>query len=197
MVALNTAAFTLAHEGEFFTVLIPNPRVVFTLVEGQVDMPHRYSIKLEGTVAFSEALEGFIELEVVSSGDQTFMTDLINKRKWNPVEPGVLPFNFANLGHTLSDIIDSVRDPHVIDISEMDGITVSRIKGTVPSEGLSPLVPTADPGFEVGLELWIGQERDLLRMVQIEGQVLSRDDPGVVRLLTLYDFDLPVDISLP
>lgn len=125
------------------------------------------------------------------------MTDLINKRKWNPVEPGVLPFNFANLGHTLSDIIDSVRDPHVIDISEMDGITVSRIKGTVPSEGLSPLVPTADPGFEVGLELWIGQERDLLRMVRIEGQVLSRDDPGVVRLLTLYDFDLPVDISLP
>ena len=186
MVALNTAAFTLAHEGEFFTVLIPNPRVVFTLVEGQVDMPHRYSIKLEGTVAFSEALEGFIELEVVSSGDQTFMTDLINKRKWNPVEPGVLPFNFANLGHTLSDIIASVRDPHVIDISEMDGITVSR-----------PLVPTADPGFEVGLELWIGQERDLLRMVRIEGQVLSRDDPGVVRLLTLYDFDLPVDISLP
>ena len=197
MVALDTAGFTLTHEGESYTVLIPNPRVVFTLVEGQVDMPSRYAIRLEGKVAFSEDLEGFIELEVVSSGDQTFMTDLINKRKWNSVEPGILPFNFANLGGTLSDIIDSLQDPQIIDIDEMDGIPVWRIKGTVPSEGLSSLVPTADSGFEVSLELWIERERDLLRTVRIEGQVLSRDDPEIVRLLTLYNFDQPVDISLP
>ncbi len=197
MIALDTAEFSLTHEGDSSTVLIPTPLVVFNLVEGQVDMPDRYSIRVEGSVAFSEDLKGFIEIRVVSSGDQTFMTDFINRKKWNPVQPDVLPFNFADLGRTLGDIIDSLEDPRITGTEEVDGVESWRVRGNVPSEGLSSLIPTAEPGFEVGLDLWIGLEHNLLRKARIEGQVLSRDDPQVVRLLTLYNFDQPVDISLP
>ena len=113
------------------------------------------------------------------------------------MERGVLPFNFANLGGTLSDIIDSLEAPRIIGTDTIGGVTAWLLRGTVPSEDLSSLVPTADSGFEVGLELWIEQEQGLLRKVRIEGQVLSRDDPEIVRILTLYNFDQPVEISLP
>ena len=98
------------------------------------------------------------------------------------MQPDVLPFNFADLGRTLGDIIDSLEDPRITGTEEVDGVESWRVRGNVPSEGLSSLIPTAEPGFEVGLDLWIGLEHNLLRKARIEGQVLSRDDPQVVRL---------------
>ena len=58
-------------------------------------------------------------------------------------------------------------------------------------------MPTAAKGFEVELELWIGQAEGLLRKVRIAGRIYSTDLPDVVRVLTVDRFDEPVEISLP
>ena len=197
MMALSTANFTLEHEGEGTTELFPSPKVDFRRVTGQVDMPDKFAIKVEGTIAFSEESRGFIEINVVAVGEQAFMSDIINKERWNSIDLEILPFDFADLGNSLGEIIRAARAPAFSGTEKVDGVPSWRVKGTVPSESVTALVPAATPGFDVRLELWIGQAEGLLRKVRIAGQVLSSDDPDIVRILTINSFDEPVDISLP
>ena len=195
MIALDTASFQLVHEDEGSTVLFPG--VVMRTVNGLVDMPDRYGIHLEGEVAFGPSAASFIELDLVAVDDQAFITDIINPEKWLQTEVSALPFNFADLGRTLSDIIQEIEGPTFSGTSEVDGEVSIRIVGAVPSIALSVLVPTAAEGFDVGLEVWIGQQSSLLRRVRIVGSLLSTDVADVVRVLTIFDFDGPVKIILP
>ena len=186
---LDTASFRLEDEGEtsarFFGLK-------FESMEGQMRMPDSFKARIEAT-----SFLGFINIDMVAVGDQAFISDFINREKWNPISVDALPFNFANLGRTLGDIIPSVRNPAFTGVEKVDGELSWRIKGTLPSEGLAHLLPGTDPGHQVGLELWIDQEKALLRKIRIEGQVYPGDSPGVVRVLGIYGFDGPVEISLP
>ena len=189
MILLDTASFRLEDEGEtsarFFGLK-------FESMEGQVRMPDSFKIQVEAT-----SFLGFIKIEIVAVGDQAFISDFINKEKWVPVSVDALPFNFANLGNTLAEIIPEITDPAFAGEERLEGRLSWRIRGTVPSEGLSPLLPGNDPGHQVALELWIDKEQRLLRKIRIEGKVYAGDGPDVVRVLDIYGFDEPVEISLP
>ena len=47
------------------------------------------------------------------------------------------------------------------------------------------------------LELWLDRSEGLLLQALITGHVMDSDDADTVRLLTLKDIDIPVDITLP
>ena len=191
MAALKTAEFTLEVEGGTSALFFG---VDLRLMEGQVDMPDRFKISVEAVLTFPRT---FIEINLVGVGDKVFISDFIRKDKWVPVQAEDIPFDFANLGHTLSAIFQSIEDPILIGTEIVDGMPSWRLKGTVLSETLATLVLNAESGFEVGLEGWIDQAEGLLRKVTIEGQIYSQDDPSVIRVLTLRSFDEPVEISLP
>ena len=193
MLALNTASFTLEHEDEGSSELFPG--VELQLVEGQVNIPDRFKVRAEAVSTFPP--RSFFKIDVVVVEDQAVMTDFIIRGKWNPIPTENLPFNFADLGRTLSGIILSLEAPAFNGTEVVDGEQTRRIKGVVPSEALKPLVPASGLDYEVGLELWIDQTNSLLRKARIEGQLLSTDQTDVVRVLTIYDFDEPVEISLP
>jgi len=110
---------------------------------------------------------------------------------------GIPPFKFADLGHTLSAIIQSIDAPTLIGSESVDGAGTWRIHGSLPSERLRGLVTNAEPVHEVKLEGWIDKDIGLLRKVQIAGQIYSQDSEDVVGNLTLHGFDEPVEISLP
>ena len=192
MLALGTARFVLEHEADSSSQLFPGVQV--NLVTGEVDMPDKFKVQIEAVSSFPRS---FFRVDVVVVGDKAFMTDFIDSGKWNlwPVES--LPFNFTNLGRTLNDIILSLQNPTLAGVEETGDVPTWHVKGTILSEDLNTLVPSAVTGHEIGLELWIGQPYELLRKVRIEGQVLDTDNPDVVRVLTIYDFDEPVEIVLP
>ncbi len=189
MIRLNTASFHLEDQGEtsarFFGLK-------FESLDGQVRMPDSFKVQVEAT-----SFLGFIKIEIVAVGDQAVISDFINKEKWNPIAVDDLPFNFANLGNNLAEIIPGIMDPAFAGEEGLDGQMSWRIRGTVPSEGLSPLLPGTAPGRQVGLELWIDQEQMVLRKIRIEGEIYPGDSPSVVRVLDIFAFDEPVDISLP
>ena len=190
MLTLDTASFTLEDEGEtgarFFGLK-------FELMEGQIRVPDSFNVRVEAISTFPRS---FIELNIVSVGDRAFMTDFLNKEKWNPVAADALPFNFADLGRTLSEIIPFVRVPTFVGTETVDEVRSWRIQGTVASERLSALVPGVASGYEAGIELWIGQDQDLLRKIRIEGRIYNADSADVVRVLKVHSFDEPVQISL-
>ena len=192
MVILDTARFALDHEAGGSALLFPG--LELKSVEGEVDMPDRFEVQVGAESIFPRS---FVEIDVVVVENQAFMTDFINRKKWNSISVDNLPFNFADLGRTLAGIMLAMEGPVFNGTETVDGVPARRVRGIIPSEALSVLIPKTAEGFEVGLELWVGKEEGLLRKVRIEGQILASDRIDVVRVLKIFEFDQPVEISLP
>ena len=190
--ALESAAFTLEHQ-KGATILFPG--VAMRKVSGVVDIPDNFRLTVEAEAGLT-SLSSFLEIKIAVVGDQAYMTDFITE-EWRQVSPESLPFSFANLGQTLADIIEAVEAPALVGTERLRGYTAHRIKGRIYSDDLSSLVPGAGQGLEVGLELWLDQSEGLLLQVLITGAAMSTDAADTVRLLTLDDIDVPVNITLP
>ena len=201
MSALDTASFTLEHEGEGTSQLFAG--VDLLRVEGQVDLPDRFKLTVEAKSRFPRSFFSVDVVVIGGTGDtgwlgaSAYMTDFIHTERWTEVPPGTLPFNFFDLGRTLSDIVLSIEEPAYMGSGQVGGVPSLHLGGVVQSESLEILVPAADPGYMVGLEVWVGRDQGLLRKVRIAGPVRAEDEPDVVRVLTIYDFDKPVEISRP
>lgn len=189
MVALESAHFTMTDEGDTSAKFFG---MTFKSMEGQISLPDSFRVSVE-----AETSLGFFEVNIVAAQGQSFMRDIFVKDKWNPIPFDDLPFNFANLGLTLSSIIPAIQGPVVAAVEEVGGESSWRIEGVVPSETLRTLVTGANEGFQVGLQLWIGQDQYLLRKISIQGQVFEQDTVGVVRVISIDRFDEPVEIVLP
>ncbi len=109
----------------------------------------------------------------------------------------LLPVNFADLGQTLSAILGSIQSPSWVGTESLAERPVYLVQGRVDSGDLSRLVPNAALGFDVMLELWLEQSSGLLLRVVITGQVISTDISDAVRVLSLDDIDVPVEIIPP
>ena len=188
---LESAAFTLEHlRGT--TALIPG-FLEMNKVSGVVDIPDRFRLKVQAESLFPPA---FVEINIVVIEDRAFMTDPGTGR-WSEQAPESLPINLSNLGRTLANIIEAVEAPTLLGSEELKGYDTYRIEGRIKSQNLSELVPGADEGLDVRLDLWLDRDRSLLRKVLITGRVVSSDAADTVRLLTLDDINLPVEISPP
>ena len=195
MVALKTVSFTLDHEDGASTELFSGIQI--ERVEGRVQLPDSFDISIEATIALLGGLGSYVNIGLVAVADQVLMTNPLVPGEWNPVPLSTLPFSFVDLGRTLGDLIGSVQNPTYSGTEEVDDVPSWRIQGTVPSEALGALIPSAVAGQEVEVEVWIGQPQNFLRRVRIGGQILAGDNPEVVRVLSLQGFNQPVEISLP
>ena len=187
---LESARFVLNHEKGTTTLL---PGLEMMKAAGLVEIPDRVSLDVEGELAFPRS---FVGASFITIGDEDYMTDLLSGN-WLQVPPATLPVRFADLGRTLADIVGAVEEPTVAGSERLKALDTYRIEGRIQSEALSSLVPGAGKGFTVGLDLWLEQSRKLLLQVRITGKVLPTDIPDAVRLLTLSDINVPVNITAP
>ena len=162
-------------------------------VSGVVDIPDRFQLKVEAESLFSPA---FVEIKIVVIGDRAYMTDPGTGR-WSEQPLESLPINLSNLGRTLANIIEAVEAPTLVVSEELKGYDTYRIRGRINSQDLSDLVPGAGQGLDVTLDLWLDRMSHLLLQVLITGMVVPTDDDDTVRVLTLDDINLPVEISPP
>ena len=191
LLRLESAAFSLEHlQGT--TVLIPG-FLEMNKVSGVVDIPDRFRLKVQ---AESLAPLSFVEIRIVVIEDQAYMTDPGTGR-WRELSPEILPFNLANLDRTLANIIEAVEVPSTVVSEELRGYDTYHIRGRIKSQALAGLIPGAGEGLDVKLDLWLEQSRSLLLQVMITGMVMPSDDAGTVRVLTLEDINVPVEISPP
>lgn len=190
LLSLDSAAFTLEHQiGS--TALLPG--LVMKKATGVVDIPDRLRLTVEAEVTSPQT---FVEINVIIVGQQAYMTDFFTGQ-WRPVPLESLPVNFLDFGQTLAGILDAVTDPALAGVEEVEDRHQQRVAGLVLSEALEPLVPGAEEGLEVELDLWVDGESGLLRRVLITGPVVPGDVPDTVRLLSIGDVNVPVDITPP
>ena len=188
---LESAAFTLEHRKG--TTVLLSGFLEMHKVYGVVEIPDKFQLTVEGQLTLPVT---FVELKVVVIGDQAYITDP-RTGKWNKAAPEVVPVSFTDLGRTLAEIIEAVDSPGYVGMERVRGREADRIKGTVQSGDLSALVPGAGQEFDVELELWVDRADSLLLQVLITGQVVPSDIPDAVRILTLDDINVPVDITAP
>lgn len=188
---LESASFALEHlRGT--TALIPG-FLEMQRVSGVVDIPNRFQLKVE---AESLVPRSFVEIQIRLIEDQAYMTDP-GTGQWGQVAVEALPFNLSNLGRVLADIIASMEGASVVIPEELRGYDTYHVEGSIKSEALLELIPGAGEGFEVGLRLWLDQSRNLLVQALITGRVITSDEVDTVRVLTLDDMNVPMEIAPP
>ena len=185
---LKYASFLLDHP-EGATELLPG--LEMNRVYGVVANPDRFRFTVEAQVSGT-----YVETDMVVIADQAYMTNFFTG-KWEEVGMELLPVNFANLGDTLSAILNSIQTPILLGTEKLGENRVYVVQGWVLSDDLSALVPNAAPGFNVVLDLWLDQSSGLLLQIVITGQVVSTDQTDAVRVLSLDDIDVPVEINPP
>ena len=190
LLAVKSVAFTLEQQKGTTTLF---PGLEMSKASGLVDIPDKFSISVEAELAFPRS---FVEIKIVTIGDQAYITDFLSG-EWRQVSPESLPVSFGGLGQTLADIIKAVKAPVLLGSERVGGRETHHIKGTIQSEDLSGLVPGAGEGFTVDLDIWLDQSEFHLVQALIVGKVVPSDIPDARRLLTLNEFDVPVDITAP
>ena len=189
MAALGSLSFTLTHESGATPLMTG---VVMNEMTGEVLLPGKFKVRVEADAAGITALR----IDLLAADGKVHMTDPISQ-KWWEIGFQNIPFDFTNLGETLAEILRAIEAPVRGEHESVDGRDSLRLSGTVSSSDLGKLIPNAAADLEVGLEVWVREDDRLLAQARISGPVAPMDPPEVVRLLTFYAFDAPVEITPP
>lgn len=188
LLGLETLAFTLGHEAGNIPLMTG---VVANELSGIVAMPDELTVKIKGEV---DVFRAYLELTVVRTEGIYYLTDPLTG-EWRIVDESAVPFNLSSVGITIGDIMKFMTNTAYAG-DGYEGDTV-RITGKVLSQQLDGLIPFADEGYEVNLEVWIRKADSLPEKARIQGRVVDTDAESYVRILTLYDFNEPVTIEKP
>ena len=190
LMALHSVAFDLHHVIGSTSIL---PGVLMDRAYGKAIVPGQFDVTIEGELLFPRS---YVEIGMISVDGKSYMTNLING-EWEQVSSDALPINLSNIGVTLADIVVMVQEPVLLGNDRVDGVDVYHISGSITSEVLKQLVPTAGTGFPVALEMWTERSTGMLRQALITGQVVLTDVEETQRQLTLDSVNESITVEPP
>ena len=186
---ISTAKFQMIDEMEsgaqFFGTTLKN-------VEGEIRSPDSVRMLVS---AESPAL-GFVEIEMRVVGDQAYMK-FSKDAPWLPLPIDQVPFNFGEIGITLSRLMPIIRDVAITGRESVQGGQTIRMDGSIVSEELSDLITYVDSGHPITLTLWVDEVEHALRQFRADGKLFDDDAPETSRLVIITGIDVPVDVQLP
>ena len=168
-----------------------SPGIEMNRAYGTVIVPGKFDVTVEAQVA-----NLYVELGMASIDGVSYMTNPITGQ-WAVVPAESIPINLLTIGSTLAGIVEAVQSPELLGKSALDDVDVYHIRGSILSEDLLELVPGADEGYPVMLEMWMEQQSGTLRKATITGRVTDDDVPDALRVLTLDNINQPVTIEPP
>lgn len=139
---------------------------------------------------------GVVPIEIVVVGGQACMK-LTPISPWALIPVELLPFDLGGLGAKLRNALPNVQDATISGRESILGIETVRVEGSIASEGMSAFFPSVEPGYVVGLTLWIDETELTLRRIGIYGQLYEADAPDTERIMTIEAINIPIDIQVP
>ena len=188
LLALESVSFVL---DQTVGATLLTPGVEMTRAYGSVGIPGRFDVTVEALVG-----NLYVELGMASVDGTSYMTTPITGQ-WAEVPAESIPINLLTLGSTLAGIVEAVQAPELVSETRLEELDVYHIRGSIQSSDLRELVPGADDGYPVTLEMWMERQDGTLRKATITGQVTDDDVPDALRVLTLDDVNQPVTIEPP
>ena len=188
LAAISTAKFEMVDEKQSGAKFFGN---TLKTVTGEIETPD--SVRM--LVDVENPGMGFVEIEILAVGDQSLMK-FSRDAPWVPLPRDQVPFNFGEIGITMSEILPVMRDVTIAGRESVDGARTIRIDGNVVSEEMAALITSVDAGHAITLSLWLDEADHTLRQFRIDGQLFNDDAPGTSRMVSM-EIDVPVDIQLP
>lgn len=177
-------------------------------VEGAVQRPDSFTATVNAQVAIVP-----ISLEVVGIGDTIWVQDPLagdGSYQQIPVESGLA--DLLNPDRIFLEAIRLVENPVIAGEDEVDGVAATVVEGEFrPVRALELVgtpVPTPDAadleeaGFGLNLDtplftqIWVDAEGRVIQLA-FQGPLTTAEEPGIIRVLRLSDFDEPVEITPP
>jgi hypothetical protein len=158
---------------------------------GDIVRPDKMQTTVSGT--FSGMA---LTVQIISAGGTTLMTNPLNGN-WEqlPAQFNVLGLFDPNTG--IAAIMNGVSNVTRLADVNSSGVLSYHLSGNINSEALNAITGSSIKGTSIGVEVWIGENDLLVRTIQLTGQITETEVPGIVRTLTLSNFNAPVSIELP
>ena len=162
-----------------------------TRAQGVMSKPDRIDVKVKARFS------GFVvEVHVISVGDETFMTNPMTGQ-WQRVGNGLSPVAFFDPARGVTLVLESVVGATLLGEETVDGAKSHHLGGRLPARAVQFIAGSFVEGSVLEAELWVGTEDFLLRKLRLDGLITEGEPPGLVRVLTISDFDQPFDIQPP
>ena len=183
--ALSSFHFELDQEGGGIPIAMG---LEMTRASGDIVRPDKLKIK---------ALAGFIEVEIITVGDITYMTHPLTG-EFEPLPNEFTAVTLFDPDNGITAIIAGITEGSTIGEEEVDGVPCYHIRGILDSGELKAIsCGFATAGIPIDTEVWIGKEDFLLRQVKLTGQMTEEEERGIIRTLLISDFDRSITIQLP
>ena len=186
--SLRTFKFSLTHQGGS-TQLFPG--LFIEDAKGAVVSPDKISVEFSGTFGTGFAVKSGL----ITLGRDSYILNPLTG-DWEANETGVSPLGFFNPRVGIAGMMVQLERGLQID-SEEDLEDVYRLRGSLATEALAPLLGATLEGARVDVELTIDAKRHLLLTARVAGRATSTDADGIVRVITLSGFNEPITIEPP
>ncbi len=189
LAGMTTATFTMVDETESGAKFFGT---TFKSLEGSVKSPDSFWMLVKVVAPGI----GFAEIEMMAVGDEALMK-FSEGAPWTPLPLEQVPFNFGQIGATLSQLVPVMTEVSLIGQESVGDTPTLRIEGNIASEGMSELIAGVDSGHNVTLSFWVHEDEHTLRQFQIAGRLFNDDGPETKRLLDISGVNVAVEIQLP
>jgi uncharacterized protein YpmB len=158
---------------------------------GDVVRPDRLKMTIDGT--FSGMA---LEVKIITVGGVIYMTNPLSGQ-W---ETPPAEFDILSVFNPNAFIVSVMRD--ITGLAELTdeesgGVICHHLSGSISSDDLSAITGSSVKGVAINIEVWIGKDDLLLRTVKLTGKITETEVSGIVRTLSLSDFNEIISIELP
>ncbi len=183
---LDTFHFRLEHNDEGSTPF--SDTLDITEAEGDVASPDSVSINFSGRFSDRFAMRA----SLVTIGSDSYMTNPLTGN-WEEVPAEVSPLGFFDPQRGIGAMMTGLRGPTLVS-EEGDEF---RIEGDLNALALRPLLGDAAQDGTVRVEVTLHKDTLYLKKAVIEGRATADEPDGVIRAITLSQYNQTISISAP
>ena len=144
-------------------------------------------------IEFAGTLGNFaVRSSLITLGDDSYMTNPLTGA-WEQVSREVSPLGFFDPQRGIGSMMAEVRSPVLASMSDGQ----FEIEGSLAVEALEPLLGSGVKGTSVHVRLTIDAETLFLQRAILDGRATATEPDGVVRTITLSEFNERVTIEPP
>jgi hypothetical protein len=188
MLAVNSFHFLLDHTGGGTPI---TNGIEMAKAIGDVVRPDKMQATINGT-----AMGMSIEVKLVTADGKTLMSNPLNG-KWEPLSAQFQVLSVFDPATGIGAITKGITTASILTEEQIDGTLCYHLKGVITSESLRSITGTTATGVSINSEIWIGKQDFLARQVKLAGKITDSEKEGIIRTLTLSNFNQQINITLP
>ncbi len=146
---------------------------------------------------------GSIELTAVGIDGRAYIQDPLSNGEWIELEGAEQAVALINPDTLILSSIGFVKEARIDGTEEIDGAETTRLAGTIDFaasaeqlSGGSVELPAEISSEPVDLLVWIDEQKRIVE-IEIAGPLVATESEDVVRTVSFFGFDEPVEIEAP